>query len=139
MTKPSDNRCDRPPATSPRHGLNMDGIAPDGADRRVLLLHPRDNCLIACAPIPAGTRLRLDAGAITVSQAIALGHKIARHALRRGDKVLRYGAIIGSVTRDVAAGEHLHTHNLKSDYLPTYTLADGERFVAVTPPLKGST
>jgi altronate dehydratase small subunit len=97
-------------------------------DRRVLLLRPLDNCLIACTAIAAGTRLRLDDGEITVVQGVALGHKIARHALRIGDKVLRCDAVIGSVTCDVAPGEHLHLHNLKSDYLPTYTLADGGRF-----------
>ena len=98
-------------------------------DRRVLLLRPHDNCLIACTPIAAGTRLRIDGGEITVTQDVALGHKIARQALRAGDKVLRCDAVIGSVTRDVFSGEHLHLHNLKSDYLPTYTLADGGRFV----------
>jgi hypothetical protein len=44
-------------------------------------------------------------------------------------KVLRYGAVIGHVTRDVAKGEHLHTHNLASDYLPTYTHDAGNTFV----------
>ena len=100
-----------------------------GLDRRVLLLHPQDNCLIACTPLATGTRLRLDRGEITLSQDVALGHKIARQTLRSGDKVLRLGAVIGSVTREVSPGEHLHLHNLKSDYLPTYTLADGGRFV----------
>ena len=100
-----------------------------GLDRRVLLLHPQDNCLIACTPLATGTRLRLDRGEITLSQDVALGHTIARQTLRSGDKVLRLGAVIGSVTREVSPGEHLHLHNLKSDYLPTYTLADGGRFV----------
>jgi altronate dehydratase small subunit len=98
-------------------------------DRRVLLLDPQDNCLIACTPIARGTRLRRDNGEITLAQDVALGHKIARQALHSGDKVLRLGAVIGSVTREVLPGEHLHTHNMKSDYLPTYTLADGGRFV----------
>ena len=110
----------------------------EGVDRRVLLLRPHDNCLIACAPIAAGTRLMLDGGEITVAQNVALGHKIARQALRAGDKVLRCDAVIGSVTRDVAPGEHLHLHNLQSDYLPTYTLADGGRFVDGSPSAKDS-
>jgi hypothetical protein len=33
--------------------------------------------------------------------------------------VIKYGAPIGSATRDIAPGEYVHTHNLKSDYLPT--------------------
>lgn len=97
---------------------------------RALLLAPEDNCLIACGEIASGAAVHYEGGVLQALEAIALGHKIARRALRAGDKVLRCGAVIGSATRDVAAGEHLHTHNLKSDYLPTYTLADGQRFVA---------
>ena len=54
-----------------------------------------------------------------------MAHKLARRALAVGDKVLRYGAVIGSVQRPIARGEHIHTDNLSSDYLPTYTLQDG--------------
>jgi hypothetical protein len=38
--------------------------------------------------------------------------------------VVKYGAPIGSATRDIGPGEYVHTHNVKSDYLPT--LARGE-------------
>ena len=47
--------------------------------------------------------------------------------------MLRYGAIIGTVTADVASGAMLHTHNLVSDYIPTYTLAsDAHSFIGST-------
>ncbi|WP_414902374.1 hypothetical protein ACMT1E_03880 [Sphingomonas flavalba] len=51
---------------------------------------------------------------------IALGHKIARIAMKPGDKVLRYGVPIGSTTRSVAAAEHVHTQNLQSDYISAH-------------------
>jgi hypothetical protein len=54
---------------------------------------------------------------------------VARGAIRKDEKVLRYGAVIGHVTEAVARGEHLHTHNLESDYLPTYTHDAGHAFV----------
>ena len=44
-----------------------------------------------------------------------------RH-IAAGEKVLKYGAPIGSATRDIGQGEHVHLHNMRSDYLPTYTL-----------------
>jgi hypothetical protein len=31
--------------------------------------------------------------------------------------VLKYGLPIGSATRAIAAGEHVHVQNLKSDYV----------------------
>ena len=98
-------------------------------DPRLLLLSPEDNCVIACRNLAAGETLSIDGVSVTLAHAVPLGHKLARRPLARGDKVLRYGAAIGSVTRPVGAGEHLHTHNLASDYLPTYTLEHGHEFV----------
>ena len=47
-----------------------------------------------------------------------------------GEHAGRYGALIGSITAPVAIGEHIHTHNLESDYIPTFTLGqDGHHFL----------
>ena len=98
-------------------------------DPRLLLLSPDDNCLIAAARLPAGDTLDIEGERVTLTKTIELGHKVARHALAANDKVFRYGAPIGHVTAAVARGEHLHTHNLESDYLPTYTHDAGHEFV----------
>jgi len=98
-------------------------------DARLILLSPQDNCLIAAARLEAGTPVEIEGERVTLSKAIDLGHKVARGALAKDDKVLRYGAVIGHVTEAVARGEHLHTHNLESDYLPTYTHDAGREFV----------
>lgn len=52
---------------------------------------------------------------------LGLGHKIALRRIEAGEKVVKYGAPIGSATRRIEPGEHAHLHNLKSDYLPTWT------------------
>jgi altronate dehydratase small subunit len=97
----------------------------------LLLMSSDDNCLIARMPLKAGTAVVIDGQQLTLPQDVHLGHKVARQALQPGDKVLRYGAIIGSVTEPVAIGAHLHTHNLESDYIPTFTLGqDGHHFLA---------
>ncbi|AIO70014.1 UxaA family hydrolase [Burkholderia oklahomensis] len=98
-------------------------------DARLLLLSPDDNCLIAAARLDAGQRVLIDGEPVVLARTIELGHKVARAPLSANDKVLRYGAAIGHVIRDVARGEHLHTHNLVSDYLPTYTHDAGRAFV----------
>jgi hypothetical protein len=98
-------------------------------DQRLILLSPEDNCLIAGARLEAGTQIEIEGEHVTLAKTIELGHKVARRALRAEEKVLRYGAVIGHVTTDVARGEHLHTHNLESDYLPTYTHDAGHAFV----------
>jgi len=98
-------------------------------DPRLLLLSPDDNCLIAAARLAAGETVAIDGERVTLATTVELGHKLARRALAKDDKVLRYGAPIGHVTEDVARGAHLHTHNLESDYLPTYTHDAGHAFV----------
>jgi hypothetical protein len=99
-------------------------------DARLILLSPEDNCLIAAAPLEAGTALDIEGETVVLATAIPLGHKIARRALAAHDKVIRYGAPIGHVSVGVEKGEHLHTHNLESDYLPTYTHDEGHNYVA---------
>lgn len=98
-------------------------------DARLVLLSPADNCLVACTHLAAGTEVRLEGGAVTLAADIGLGHKLARYAIAAGQKVLKYDAVIGSLRTPVEAGAHIHTHNLDSDYTPTYTLDEGKTFV----------
>jgi altronate dehydratase small subunit len=106
---------------------------PAPAAPRLLLMAPEDNCLIARLPLAAGETLEIDGQPVTLPEDVPLGYKVARGALKSGAKVLRYGAIIGTVTADVAPGAMLHTHNLVSDYIPTYTLAsDAHSFIGST-------
>ncbi len=103
--------------------------SPSHTDARLILLSPEDNCLIAGARLDAGTEVEIEGERVTLAKTIDLGHKVARGAISKDEKVLRYGAVIGHVTEDVARGEHLHTHNLESDYIPTYTHDAGHEFV----------
>jgi altronate dehydratase small subunit len=103
--------------------------SPLQTDARLILLSPQDNCLIAAARLEAGTQVEIEGERVTLAKTIDLGHKVARGAISKDEKVLRYGAVIGHVTEAVARGQHLHTHNLESDYLPTYTHDAGHAFV----------
>ena len=88
---------------------------------KALLLHPDDNILVVIAPIAAGERVAIDGYEILITQDVNVGHKLARRALTPGDKVLKYGAPIGSMIKPVAVGEWVHMHNLKSDYIASHT------------------
>jgi hypothetical protein len=85
----------------------------------LLLLHPDDNILVARRDISAGERVEVDGESFTMPVSIELGHKLARRALEADTRVLKYGAPIGSMKASVARGEHVHLHNLRSDYLPS--------------------
>lgn len=90
-------------------------------DARLILLHPDDNVLICVRPIEAGDILPASGGTIPAREGIAIGHKVARAALHVGDKVIKYGAPIGSMTADAATGDWVHMHNMKSDYISSHT------------------
>src|SRR5690606_5772626 len=91
----------------------------------LLLLHPDDNVLVCVSPIAEGQLLPIDGNWIPSPQSVGVGHKLARRPLVMGDKVYRYGAPIGSVTQAVAQGEHLHMHNMQSNYIPSHTRQQG--------------
>ena len=48
------------------------------------------------------------------SETIPAGHKYALKKICKGETVIKYGEIIGRATQDIAEGEWVHTHNVKS-------------------------
>src|SRR5262245_16815672 len=97
-------------------------------DRRLLLLSEHDNVLVTCASLRNGDIVNLDGESVTVRADAPLGFKIARRDLAPGDKVFKYGAVIGSATAAIHRGDVVHLHNMKSDYLPTYAHEGGSGF-----------
>jgi (2R)-sulfolactate sulfo-lyase subunit alpha len=87
----------------------------------LLLLHPDDNILVARRDIAAGEQVEVDGDTLVIPAAVELGHKLARRALAAETRVLKYGAPIGSLKLAVGRGEHVHLHNLRSDYIPSTT------------------
>lgn len=87
----------------------------------LLLLHPDDNIVVARRDIAAGENVELDGEAFAIPAAVELGHKLARRVIEANDRVLKYGAPIGSMKMRVGRGEHVHLHNLQSDYIPSTT------------------
>lgn len=92
------------------------------AERRILQLAPGDNIGVATTTLEAGQSVPWGGGLLTLADRIPTGHKLALAPIAAGEKILKYGAPIGSAVRPIAPGEYVHTHNVKSDYLPTYTL-----------------
>ena len=77
---------------------------------RVLILNPADDVAIALDDIAAGATPE---GAGVVARVdVPAGHKIARRAVAEGGLVRRYGQVIGRASQAIAAGDHVHVHNL---------------------------
>ena len=77
----------------------------------LIRLHASDNVLIAASQLVPGAPL--PGGEHKVRSLVPPGHKVAASAIGRGDAVRRYGQIIGFASQDIAAGEHVHVHNLE--------------------------
>ncbi len=75
-------------------------------------IHAADNVATALADLPAGSAVAVGAQRVTVIEAIARGHKLALAPIARGDRVIKYGFPIGTASADIAAGAHVHSHNL---------------------------
>ena len=71
-------------------------------------LHAADDVLIARSQLVGGAL----AENVTVRGLIPAGHKVAVRAIAVGEPVRRYNQIIGFASKPIAAGEHVHTHNL---------------------------
>jgi hypothetical protein len=106
---------------SPIHTSGAAGaVAGEGADRRILVLAPEDNIAVACCDLEAGSELVIDGRTVRLEERVPTGHKLARGPIPAGQKIVKYGAPIGSARADIPAGAYVHTHNLKSDYIPTW-------------------
>lgn len=101
----------------------------EGKSRKLLRIHRDDNVLIVVIPIQAGDRDLIDGREVVFTQNVAIGHKIAARPIKAGEKVVKCGVPIGSAKESIAAGTHIHLHNLKSDYIATYTLDKDHVFV----------
>jgi altronate dehydratase len=89
-------------------------------DPRLVYLSPEDNICVVAQRLAAGERVRVAGAEVAVAETLPIGHKIAVRAIAAGETVLKYGAPIGSATSAIAVGDHVHVHNLQSDYILTY-------------------
>ncbi|WP_299729002.1 altronate dehydratase family protein [uncultured Tateyamaria sp.] len=72
-------------------------------------LDPADTVVTAARALEVGVPIE-DA---TTRALIPSGHKIATRDLARGDAIRKYAQVIGYAAGDIAAGDHLHTHNVE--------------------------
>lgn len=80
-----------------------------------LVLRPGDDVAVATRDLQSGTEVRHDGAVLAVRQSVPRGHKLAIRAVPRGGQVHKYGQSIGLATREIAVGDHVHTHNLGMD------------------------
>ncbi|MDK1260870.1 altronate dehydratase family protein [Cronobacter sakazakii] len=78
-------------------------------------IHSQDNVAVALADLPEGTVIAIDGLSVMLLQPVARGHKFALQSIAQGENVVKYGLPIGHALADIAPGEHIHSHNTRTN------------------------
>lgn len=87
--------------------------------KEALVMNPNDNVATVVKDIQPGKIPVIIGGKIkevNVKEKIPFGHKFAVSKISKGDKVIKYGEVIGIATQPIEEGEHVHVHNVQSVY-----------------------
>jgi len=93
---------------------------PSGQDLKAggnsVRLSPKDNVVTALRELRPGDQVKVgpDLTEVTTLEVIPFGHKMAIVNLPAGSDVIKYGDCIGVASHPIAAGAHVHIHNVNS-------------------------
>tara|TARA_B100000282_G_C31720717_1_gene485841 strand:- start:965 stop:1270 length:306 start_codon:yes stop_codon:yes gene_type:complete len=87
-------------------------------DFDAIILKPKDNVGTSIKPLKRNTEiiLKLEKQLINfvIKENIKLCHKFSLSKIRKGDKIIKYGEIIGVAIDDIQSGNLVHIHNIQS-------------------------
>lgn len=93
--------------------------------KKAIQIDEKDNVATVTSDVETGETvevLSLDGEAIgrpKLLDPVPFGHKLALVELERGDRVIKYGEVIGVAAKAISAGEWVHVHNVESATVPT--------------------
>ena len=76
-----------------------------------------DNVGVVTINLRAGVDIHIGDQLLSVKDAIPFGHKIALRSIASGEKIIKFGVPIGRAKNAIEVGEHVHIHNIESDYI----------------------
>ncbi len=79
--------------------------------KKTIVIAPIDSVAVALVPLKKGEEYE----GVLLKEDIEKGHKFALKNIRTGEKVIKYGEVIGRATKDIAPGEHVHSHNMATN------------------------
>lgn len=88
----------------------------------VILLNNKDNVVVCMKSMKEGDAIIVDGQPVTLAVNVGIGHKLAARDIQQGDTITKYGVPIGTATAAIAFGQHVHTHNMESNYIATYLI-----------------
>lgn len=82
---------------------------------KCIKIHNSDSVAVAVEPLKAGETVTVNGEPITLLNDIPAGHKFALKDILEGENIIKYAYPIGHAKTDIKRGEHIHTHNTKSN------------------------
>ena len=77
----------------------------------LIVLNKNDNVGVSQFIIPEKTKI--NGQEISTIDPIPFGHKVCLKPINKGDPIIKYDQIIGFASKNITAGEHVHSHNLE--------------------------
>lgn len=82
---------------------------------KAIKIHPSDKVAVAINTIKSQEIFEIDGNEYVTKAEIPAGHKVALTPIKAGENIIKYGFPIGHAKEDIAVGEHVHSHNVKSN------------------------
>ena len=81
---------------------------------KIIRIHPSDNVAVALSPVMKGEALSIGDLFLTAMEDIPQGPKFSLNCIAAGQPVVKYGFPIGTAKDEIAPGQWVHTHNVKT-------------------------
>ena len=81
----------------------------------IIQIHNQDNVVVALKDLSEGQTFTVDGETITLKEDVPRGHKVAIKNIAINEHVVKYGYPIGHAIKEISVGEHIHTHNTKTN------------------------
>lgn len=83
---------------------------------KAVVLNLKDNVGVALMDLESGTELDLKVNGqmvlVKLAEPITYQHKFSVTRIDSGNKIIKYGEVIGEATQDIKPGQHVHVHNM---------------------------
>ena len=79
--------------------------------KKTIIINVADNVAVALTDLKKGEVYE----GVTLAEDITKGHKFALRPIKKGENIIKYGTPIAHATEDISVGQHVHTHNVKTN------------------------
>ncbi|MEG2935495.1 MAG: altronate dehydratase family protein [Clostridium sp.] len=84
-------------------------------NKNLIIISEKDSVAVALTDLTAGSTHTVNNLEVTLLDNIPFGHKVAIYDLEENENIIKYGQPIGHAKCPIKKGQHVHTHNLKTN------------------------